>query len=129
MPRKIIYWIVLAALTMPIIGCYSTRIVSVQETEALKKADVIKITAKDGRVFELTDVKIEDHKIEGCDRTPNSQRNWTWIVLNVDEIQSVELKKINYIKTAIVAGAVIWLSAELISQTPDPNFNWKGGNP
>jgi hypothetical protein len=129
MPRKIIQWIVFAALTMPIIGCYSTRTVSVREAEALKKTDVIRITAKDGRVFELTDVKIEDHIIEGCDRTPNSRSNWTWIVLNADDIQSVELKKINYLKTLIVAGAVIGLSAELIRQAPDTNYNWKGGNP
>jgi hypothetical protein len=129
MHKKIISWITVAALTMPILGCYSTRTVSVQETEALKKTDVIKITTKDGRVFELTDVKIEDHQIKGCDRTPNSQRNWTWIVLNVDDIQSVELKKLNYYKTAITAGAVIWLFAELVRQAPNTNFDWKGETP
>jgi hypothetical protein len=129
MPKKIISWITAAALTMPIIGCYSSRMVSIQETEAIEKARVIKITTKDGRVFELTDFKIADHKIEGCDRTPNSRRNWTQIVLNVDDIQSIELKKINYIKTAIVAGSVIGLVVEMSRQMPDMNFDWKGINP
>jgi hypothetical protein len=132
MIKKTVCWFAIAALTMSSVGCYSSRMVSVQETEAIKNADVIKITAKDGRIFELTDVKIEYPNIEGYDRTPNSQRNWTWIVLNVDDIRSVESKKINYYKTAIFAGAVggvIWLFVESVKGVNIMNNSWGGLNP
>jgi hypothetical protein len=104
MVKRGICWIVIVAFLVQIVGCYSSKIVSMREIGDIEKARKVVITTKDGKEYELEKVKVEYPKIKGYQQITTFAK--TLVELNVEEIQSVKIQNINVVKTSIGLSAV-----------------------
>jgi hypothetical protein len=117
--------VIVVALLTHMTGCYSSRMISVSEIEDVEDATIVIVNTNDGRVFELFHVNFDGSKIKGSFSEPDAYniKVTKSIELDVDDIESIEVQKINYVVWVIGFGAVIWLLVE-ISKTSSLRSGW-----
>jgi len=113
--KKTVSCFVLAAFCFQVTGCYNTRRVSIQDSEAVEEADKVIVRTRDRKQYTLSQVRIEYPKLTGIQKS-RLEYNWPQsVTLDIGDLDSVTVKNISAGKTiAASIGSVVLIGAAVI---------------